>query len=172
MMFGAVGGAVAGAIQAREAIESGRQVVTDYQLEDPMFKIKSSFLENLSRRQSLQNIKLLDEALINDNLDVLKKQFQKGLIFDFKTTSWSLNSAGPLSPNTYRIYYTGRARLLRFPEGTIEWQSFCQSEGKIEDAAPTILQVVANSGAILKSQLGSAGDSCLHQFKKQFALRP
>jgi hypothetical protein len=172
MMFGAVGGAVAGAIQAREAEESGRQIVKDYGLEDPMLQIKRTFLESVSREQSLQNLQSLNEALESDNPEALRERFRKGLVFDFKTTSWSLNQAGPLSPNTYRVYYEGRVRLLRLPEGVIEWQSFCQSEGKIEESAPTLLQVVANSGAILKSQLNSAADSCLRQIERQFRVKP
>lgn len=168
MMFGAIGGAVAGAIQAHEAEEAGRQLVTEYHLEDPMPKIKQSLLNNLTRRQSFHNFKSLDEELPSDDLDALKKKLQKGLVLDFKTTAWSLNPAGSLSQNTYRVHYAGRARLIRLPEGTVEWQSVCETDGKIEDSAPTLLQAVANSGAFLKSQLNSASESCVSQLELQF----
>ena len=108
-----------------------------------------------------------------DELDALKMKYPKGYVLDFKTTAWSLTISGPLSQNTYRLQYSGRARLLRLPEGTTEWQSVCQTNGKIEDSAPTLLQVVADSGAFLKSQLDHAYKSCLAQFEMQFTtLKP
>ena len=171
MMFGLVGGAVSGAIQWQEAEAAGGKLVKEYRLEDPMPKIKQSFVESISHNQSLQNLKLLEEALPSDELDALKTQFQKGYVLDFKTMAWSLTTSGSLSKDTYRVQYAGRARLLRLPEGTTEWQSICQSNGKIENSAPTLLDVVADSGAFLKSQLDYAHKICLGQFEMQFTTQ-
>jgi hypothetical protein len=171
MMFGAVGGAIAGAIQASEAETAGSQLVKEYHLEDPMPKIKQSFVESTRRSQSLQNLKPLTEALPSDDLDTLKVKLQGGYVLDFRTTAWSLTPSGPLSQNTYRVQYAGRARLLHLPEGTTEWQSVCETNGKIEDSAPTLLEVVADSGAFLKSQLDHAYRSCLAQFELQFTTQ-
>jgi len=168
MLFGAVGGAISGAVQASEAKQAGSQLVKDYGLEDPILKIKTSFLAAVSRSSNLHNLNSVQEALPDDDLVSLKRNFRQGFIFDFKTTAWSLNPAGPLSPNNYRVHYAGRARLIRFPEGKIEWQGVCEADAKIEDSAPTLLQLVANSGAILKSQLNSASDACLEQLELQF----
>ncbi len=168
MMFGAVGGAIAGAMQASKAEKAGGQLVREYHLEDPMPKVKQAFVGNLVHEHRFQNIRSFDDVLANDNVDALKKKFEKGLLFDFKTTSWSLSLAGPLSRDTYRVNYAGRVRLIRFPEGTIEWQSVCETDGKIEGSAPTLLEVVANSGEFLKSQLNNAVDVCLAQFERQF----
>ena len=168
MLFGAIGGAIAGAVQASEAKQAGSQLVKDYGLEDPILKIKRSFLDAVSRSSNIHNVNSVQEALADDDLASLKRKFQNAFVFDFKTISWSLNPAGPLSPNNYRVYYTGRARLLSFPEGKIEWQGVCEAEGKIEDSAPTLLQLVANSGAVLKSQLNSTSDLCSEQLERQF----
>lgn len=167
MLFGAIGGAIAGAIQEGEAQQVGSQLVKDYGLEDPILKIKRSFLDAVSRRLNLHNVNSVQEPLADDDRASLKKQFPKGLLFDFKTTAWSLNPL-PLSPNNYHVQYTGRARLLSFPDGNIEWQGVCEADGKIENSAPTLLQLVANSGAILKSQLASTSDSCSEQLERQF----
>jgi hypothetical protein len=164
MLFGAIGGAIAGAVRAGEAKQVGSQLVKDYSLEDPILKVKRSFLDAVSRRSNLHNLNSVQEALVDDDRASLKKQFQKGFVFDFKTTSWSLDPL-LLSPNNYHVQYTGRARLLSFPDGNIEWQGVCESEG---DSAPTLLQLVANSGAILKSQLTSTSDSCSKQLELQF----
>ena len=168
MLFGAIGGAIAGAVQAGEAEQVGNQLVKDYGLEDPILKIKKSFLEAVSRSSNLHNLNSVQEALIDDDRSNLRKQFQKGFVLDFKTTAWSLRPV-PLNPNNYRVQYTGRARVLSFPEGKIEWQGVCETEGKVENSTPTLLQLVANSGAILKSQLNSASDSCSEQLEQQFA---
>lgn len=163
-MFGAIGGAIAGAIQAGEAKQVGSQLVKDYGLEYPILKVKKSFLDAVSRSSTLHNLNSVEEALVDDDRASLKKQFQKGLVFDFKTTSWSLNPL-LLTPNNYHVQYIGRARLVSFPDGNIEWQGVCESEG---DSAPTLLQLVAHSGAILKSQLTSTADSCSKQLERQF----
>jgi hypothetical protein len=163
-MFGALGGAIAGAIQAGEAKQVGRQLVKDYGLEDPILKVKKSFLDAVSSSSTFHSLNSVEDALVDDDRASLKKQFQKGLVFDFKTTSWSLNPT-LFSPNNYRVQYTGRARLLSFPDGNIEWQGVCESEG---NSAPTLLQLVAHSGAILKSQLTSTADSCSKQLERQF----
>ncbi|MEK7237779.1 MAG: hypothetical protein AAB242_14210 [Nitrospirota bacterium] len=167
MLFGAIGGAIAGAVQAGEAKQVGSQLVRDYGLEDPILKIKRSFLDAISRSSNLDNLNSVQEALVDDDRASLRKKFQKDFVFDFKTTAWSLNPL-PLSPNSYRVQYSGRARLLSFPEGKIEWQGECEADGKIENSAPTLLQLVANSGAILKSQLDSASDACSDQLERQF----
>ena len=167
MLFGAVGGAIAGAVQASEAERIGSQLVRDYGLEDPILKIKSSFLEGIARNSNIQNLFSAQDVFVDDDPGQLKKKFQKGFVFDFKTTSWSLTPV-PFGPNNYRVQYKGRARLLSFPDGKVEWQGVCETDGKIESSAPTLLQLVANSGASLKTQLSSTSDSCSEQLERQF----
>lgn len=166
-MFGLIGGAISAAAQAGEAKQVGSQLVKDYGLEDPILKIKKSFLDSVPRSANLHNFKSVQEAFVDDDRESLKKQFPKGLVFDFKTTAWSLKPL-LLNPNSYHVQYAGKARLLSFPDGNIEWQGICEAEGKIENSAPTLLQLVANSGAILKLQLISVSDSCAEQFERQF----
>lgn len=166
-LFGAIGGAIAGAVQASEAERVGSQLIRDYSLEDPILKIKRTFLDAVSRDLNIQNLLSAQDVFVDDDTGQLKRKFQKGFVFDFKTTSWSLTPV-PFGPNNYRVQYKGRARLLSFPEGKVEWQGGCEADGKIESSAPTLLQLVANSGAILKTQLGSTSDSCLEQLERQF----
>ena len=77
MMFGAVGGAIAGAMQASKAEKAGGHLVREYHLEDPMPKVKQAFVGNLVHEHSFQNIRSLDDVLANDNVDALKKKFEK-----------------------------------------------------------------------------------------------
>lgn len=168
MLFGAVGGAIAGAVQASEAERIGSQLVRDYSLEDPIIKIESAFLERISRNSNVQNLRSIDDVFADDDAGQLRKKFQQGFVFDFKTTSWSLTPV-PFGPNNYRIQYKGRARLLSFPEGKVEWQGVCEADGKVESSAPTLLQLVANSGAILKTQLASTAEPCTEQLERQFS---
>lgn len=163
-MLGLIGAAISAAVQAGEAKRVGSQLVKDYGLEDPILKIKKSFLDAVSRSANLHNFNLVQEAFVDDDQESLKKQFQTGLVFDFRTTAWSLEPL-LLNPNSYYVQYAGKARLLSFPDGNIEWQGICEAEGKIENS---LLQLVANSGSILKSQLISVSDSCAEQFERQF----
>ena len=165
--FGIVGAVIAGRAQATEAKQVGSQLMKDYNLEDPILKTKRSFLDGVSRRLNLQNIHLVQDPLLDDDRASLIKQFEKGLVFDFKTTTWSLTPL-LLNMHHYHVQFTGRARLLSFPEGKIEWQGTCEAEGKMEQGAPTLLQLVANSGTLLKEQLMSASESCSEQLERQF----
>lgn len=167
MLFGAVGGAIAGAVQASEAERIGSQLVRDYSLEDPILKIRSAFLERISRNSNVQSLRSTQDVFAGDDPEQLKMKFQQGFVFDFKTTSWSLTPV-PFGPNNYRVQYKGRARLLRFPEGKVEWQGVCEADGKVESSAPTLLQLVANSGTILKTQLASTAEPCAEQLERQF----
>lgn len=168
MLFGAVGGAIAGAVQASEAERIGSQLVRDYGLEDPIIKIESTFLERISRNSNVQNLRSIHDVFAEDDPGQLRKKFQQGFVFDFKTTSWSLTPV-PFGPNNYLVRYQGRARLLSFPEGKVEWQGICEADGKVESSAPTLLQLVANSGAILKTQLASTAEPCIEQLERQFS---
>lgn len=165
--FGLIGAVIAARAQTAEAKEVGSQLVKDYGLEDPILKIKRAFLDAASRHGNLHNINSIQEALADDGRESLAKRFQNGLVFDFKTTTWSIT---PLLLNLhhYHVQYMGRARLLSLPDGKIEWQGICEAEGKMEEGAPTLLQLVANSGALLKAQLASAADSCSEQLERQF----
>ena len=171
-LFGAVGGAVAAAIQAREAEQAGSEVVRDYNLQDPMLTIMHGFLERVVSNSTSPHVRQLQEAIAREHIDDLKREFYHGYIFDFKTTAWSMKQSGPLSPNHYRAYYTGRVRLLHFPEGKTEWQGTCEAEGKIENSAPTLLQLVSNSAAILKTQLDGISEACIDQLEQQFTTKP
>ncbi|MBX3301769.1 MAG: hypothetical protein KF693_06110 [Nitrospira sp.] len=148
--FGLLGAVIAARAQTTEAKEVGSQLVKDYGLEDPMLRIKKAFLDAVSRRGNFPNIHFVQEALADDDRGNLARQFQKGLVFDFKTTAWSIT---PLLLNLhhYHVQYAGRARLLSLPDGKIEWQGICEAEGKMDQGAPTLLQLVANSGALLKA---------------------
>ena len=75
------------------------------------------------------------------------------------------------SPDLYRAYYTGRARLLHFPEGQTEWEGTCNAEGKIEDSAPTLLQLVSHSAAALKAKLDGISEACIVQLERQFTSK-
>lgn len=165
--FGLIGAVLAARAQTAEAKEVGNQLVKDYGLEDPIVRIKGAFLDGASRHGSLHNIKSVQEALADDDRESLAKRFPNGLAFDFKTTTWSITPL-VLNLHHYHVQYTGRARLLSLPDGKIEWQGICEAEGKMEEGAPTLLQLVANSGALLKAQLASAADSCSEQLEQQF----
>lgn len=169
MMFGAVGGAIAGAAQASAAKEAGKEIVSDYSLEDPIKRVKKSFLEWAANGAHVSGVRLEQQPLSRDGIEQLRKTFSSGYVFDFKTTGWSLGPAGVMSQDNYNVRYEARARLLSFPEGKITWQGTCSTQGKTEAPAPTILRLVANSGAILKGLLESAADACVDQLRNDFS---
>jgi hypothetical protein len=103
MLFGAIGGAIAGAVQSSEAKQVGSQLVKDYDLEDPILKIKRSFLDSVARSSNLHNLKSVQESLVDDDRASLKKKFQKDFVFDFKTTAWSLT---PPSAKPQQLSYS------------------------------------------------------------------
>lgn len=167
-MFGEMEGPLGGFAHLREFEENGKKMIRDYSLEDPVLKVRDKFISSVGADLGLQEAGAFTEPLKDDSIEGLKRRFGKGMVFDFKTTRWLLNYY-PADLSHYRMTYGGRARLVSLEDSRVLWQGACRfSTTKEMRASPTMEDLVADDGALLKTKLLEASDRCASELLRQF----
>lgn len=165
------GGGALGAIFSLGLYESaGDKMAKEYALEDPALRVQSRFLSSLEKDLGIKNIRIVQESPSKDSIDDLKRTAGKGMVLDFKTTQWMLFYY-PTDWSHYRIAYSARGRLVRLEEPKIIWQGTCEFIGQDPKTSPTMDELVANNGALLKQKINEAADACAEQFWSHFLGR-
>jgi hypothetical protein len=173
-LFGALGGAIAGAAM----ISAGNEIVAQNNVEDPAEYIadtlsgamKSKFDTALARSRT---------ALATDDADEAGKTNSRAdLVLDVRTLNWGFIYF-PTSWDRYRLHYIARARLIDARKGQILAEGRCTVRApESADAAPTHDELLAGNAARLKKDLKAAADFCAAQFAAETfslglaALRP
>lgn len=149
---------------------SGAQMIKDYSLEDPILAVKEQFILYLVFNSDSKNIRFVQEPLRSDNINDLKKISGDGMVIDFKTIhiglSYFLTYWG-----RYRIDYLVRARLIHLEDSKILWQGVCSYVGKDPKNSPTMDELAADNGALLKAKINEATDICAKELINQFFVQ-
>lgn len=162
------GGGILGSMFSLSLFESaGGKMAKEYTLEDPALRVQNRFLSSLKQDLGITNIRIVQESPSNDSIDELKRTVGKGMVFDFKTTAWTLLYY-PFDWTHYRISYEARARLIRLENSRIAWQGNCEFIGEDPKTSPTMDELKANNGAVLKTMLSEAADTCAEELLSQF----
>ena len=171
MAVGAFFGLIGGAVAASSMEKEGSRMVSEYQITDPALEIEEAFLSQLRADGETGSVQRVSTDYPNDDLAYLKKGFHQGSVFDFKTKSWGLGYY-PTDWSHYRVGYSLRARLIRFPEGKVLWQGVCKiEENQPSGSRPKLDDLKANNGALLKTKLKGLVGDCVKQLSDQFAAR-
>jgi len=161
------GGGGLGAIFSLHLFKSaGEKMTHDYSLEDPVVTVQDRFLSSVEADFGFQSIPAR-APLSNDSFDELKKTFDEGMVFDFKTTDWMLFYF-PTDWSHYRISYSARSRLIRLEDSEVVWQGVCKFVGKDPKTSPTWAELTAQNGATLKIKLNEAAEACAKELSAQF----
>lgn len=171
-LFGALGGAIEGGMQAADAKEAGAKFISQSQLTDPVARVQSRFLDAWQRETGVRQ--LTDSQLVNDDdVEVLQKKYGTGHVLDFRTLGWMIqpiNHTNISSDRTYRAVYSARSRLVRLIDKTVVWQGSCEY-GKDSVLTPTLnfLDVAGNdNGVAAKAALNTLADHCADSLWRQF----
>jgi len=162
--IGALTGGLGGAVYGLAMESRASRFAKTYFLEDPVPRAKETFLAGLPEHFDVTRVAQSQEPLSDDGVENLRKNFDNGVVLDFKTESWGLISA-PLS-SLYQTPYAVRARLVRLADGRVLWQGYCNRDGAGSRA--TFDEFTANSGALLKKKLGETGEACGKELISQF----
>lgn len=141
-------------------------MVKNYSLQDPIVRVKKQILNLLKTKYGVNNIYAVAEAIIEDNLDLLKKQYGAGIIIDFMTVDWGLGFF-PSDPSYYRTPLSVRARLIDLKDSKVLWQGSCRVMEEKTDGSPDMDQIEADKGALLKKKLIAAADLCAKEIIAQ-----
>jgi len=138
----------------------------DSALADPALRVGERFLASLTSALGLQNLRAVPEALDSDEPDALRSRLPGGLALDFRTLAWLVR----FDPNrlfSYFVVYSGRGRLIRLDSGQVIWQATCVTPFPAQ-AEPTLDQLRANGGALLRAKSDAEADRCAAQLLDQF----
>jgi hypothetical protein len=165
------GGGALGAMLSLGLYESaGDKMASEYTLKDPALRLQSQFLPSLEKDSGIKNIRIAQEPPSGESIEELRRTFGKGMVLDFKTTQWLLFYY-PTDWSHYRIAYSARGRLVRLEEPKIIWQGTCEVIGQDPKTSPTMDELVANNGALLKQKINEAADACAEQLWNHFQGR-
>lgn len=171
MVGGGGGGGALGAVLSMGLYESaGDKMANEYALKDPALRLQSRFLTSLEKDTGSKESRIVQEPPGGESIEELKRTFGKGMVLDFKTTQWLLFYY-PTDWSHYRIAYSARGRLVRLEEPKIIWQGTCEVIGQDPKTSPTMDELVANNGALLKQKINEAADACAEQLWDHFSGR-
>ena len=138
MMFGAIGGAIEGGMEASEAKEAGAKFISQSQLTDPITNLETRFLNAWQREIGVKKLEL-PQVTDDDDAGVLQTKYVTGYVLDFRTLGWTILPLprSSFDPKAYRAVYVARARLVRLVDKTVVWQGTCEYD-KDSSLTPTL----------------------------------
>ena len=163
-LFGLAGGLAAAGVVWGGAISAGKQLIKDYSLEDPSPRVKEGFISAIESRLGFKSTRSIKETLSTEDLGELKEKFGNMIVIDFLTSQWVFSDRGAFS-GEYRLSYSARSRLVRLEDSKVLWQGVCQ----LFRSVPSLEELKADNGALLKEKLNEAADICVSQLVAQLA---
>lgn len=166
VLFGAIGGALGAATTVSAVRSAGAEIVNKYSLQDPIYSVKTSFIDQLATNQHFNNIKDVGVVLDDDSIAALTSKYPDSALFDFKTQSWGLYHLRYEHKNYY-LALVSRGRIVDTKTGTVLWQGECKVPKEEPKNAPTLDQLEENNATLLKETLNESAKRCSGQLLGQ-----
>ena len=163
-MFGIVGGLVAEGMARSE----GKDLVTEYGLDDPAARVKDRLATALAERLGLANVRAVAAPVEDIDAKTLRSAFKDPVVLAVQTDQWSLASVDLSS--RYGVTYAATARIVRTSDGTVLSNARCRLDGK-EFAKLTMDELKADNGTQLKTRFGQAADLCVERLVGELLSR-
>jgi hypothetical protein len=156
VLFGAVGGAIGGGLSAYLASSAGKEMMTTYQLEDPIVDVKAQFLSAFSETFGFSPIESILEPIGKKELSAQSQEIT-GVILDFKTIQWGLSDKTVEAT----ISYQAHARVFQATGGKVLWEEKCNIQDNHETATPKLKEIQTMPiGALWKERFATVGRKC------------
>ena len=127
-------------------------------LEDPAPRVKERLLGALEKEYQIPNLTRVAQPGARFGAEPVYAALS-GVIVEVRTTHWGIDNN--------RAKYAAGVRVLRLPDGETIWDATCDQviagKGK---PSPTIEELRAENGALLKANLRDAADVCAEQLSK------
>ena len=138
-LFGLIGQAIEGGMEAAEDKEAGAKFISQSQLTDPITNLETRFLNAWQKETGVKKLEL-PQFTADDDVGILQTKYVTGYVLDFRTLSWTilpLPWSSSFDPKAYRAVYGARARLVRLVDKTVVWQGTCEYD-KDSSLTPTL----------------------------------
>ena len=158
-MFGLVGGLA--------MISSGNELVRTDEIPDPAVRIGNQLANSLAQNQGV--ILVPSSGLVapsGNAADLIKTYPGADLLLDVKTYAWSYMYY-PTQWATYHVFYAANIRLVDGKTGDVIAQQTCKTDPVDPNHAPSLEELRANQGALLKKLFVQAADTCVNNAEQQ-----
>jgi hypothetical protein len=127
-------------------------------LEDPAPRVKERLLGALEKEYRIPNLTRVAQPAARFGAEPIYAELG-GVIVEVRTTHWGIDNN--------RAKYAAGVRVLRLPDGETIWDATCDQviAGK-DKPSPTLDELRADSGALLKASLRDAADICADQLSE------
>jgi hypothetical protein len=151
-LLGPGGSVIAEAAAATE----GQRMMREYSLEDPALRVADGLA-----------------SVLRDDLGVAQVRFVASsagptqyapLVLSVQTVNWRMIYY-MTNLNRYRLILQAQARLVHAQDAQPVWESVCWVQDEEPDTSPTLAELEANQGELLRSKSALAADTCVAQFR-------
>lgn len=147
MAFGGLGAGFA-------AQKTGKKMIKDYSLEEPLVGLRNNLVSNLKKKYSIKKVYGKNKAYKKSEVgnDALKKRYGNAVVLKLKPQKWWL-SEYPFSKKYYYVHYYANAEIISLADGKSLWKGRCKTQVKPKDkkTAPSIHKLRENNAAMFKS---------------------
>lgn len=167
-LFGAVGGAIAGASMS----SAGDEIVATHGIEDPAKTISARLANHYAARLQPASIQHIGGPAPDEPEELAAFVGGKGVVADVKTVGWMFGYF-PSSWGRYRVMYNARVRLIDASSGRVIGQVPCNFVSDEDSSlAPDYDQLLYNGAVLLKSKLSTAAIHCGSTFESEMFEGP
>jgi hypothetical protein len=145
-----------------EAEAAGELLAMELALEDPVARMKEGLISRLGAGSEIGRIRPVATAMESDDLESLKTALGPAMVLDVKTLGWGLQHS-MADPKTFTVLYGVRTRLIRLDTQTVLGRAdvTCAVFGDRRLGAPTLDDLRAEGGRLLKAALTQAAEQCV-----------
>jgi hypothetical protein len=163
-MFGAIGGAIAGAA----TISAGNSLVRENHIPDPAYEIAEEIAHSMEAKYGAKYAGIGSSVITDDEPSSVSTAYKAvPLALDVKTYNWGFTYF-PMSWNTYRVVYHSRLRLIDTNTAVVMAEGGCSRVPEKTDDAPTYDQLIENGASRLKAEIEKAARFCAAQFSAKY----
>ena len=94
-----------------------------------------------------------------DGIEELRRAFGNRTVIALKTNTWAV-WFHKSEPRRYAFAYRVQAKLLRLEDFKVLWKGECPLRSQDATTAPTLEELKANDGALLKAKSKEVAESC------------
>jgi len=160
-LIGAIIHGVADAAVSADSASIGKEFAHDRTLNDPTLRITERVLSGLESGSRAVTVRRAEPAVrAGTDLEALRKDVGPAVVLDFETLSWGIH-VHPDDGNAYVVDLSARSRVLRLADASVLWTGVCHAPwGDGRRPTPTLGQLTAEGGALLRRRLDEAEDAC------------
>jgi len=161
-------------VGTREWATAGNKMVIDYSVEDPAIRIKDHVLSSLEADPGLK----IDHTVYNNPYDIkiskLNGKFGYGFAIGFRSEiklfpfPGTIYGIDPDYWSHYQLSFGAFSWLIDLDNSKIVWRAKCGVTWKDRKTSPSLEELEANNGALLKVKFNEAADACAEELLAKF----